>query len=219
MSFNIEIILVFLSFLASLTTYFRKGTRLFLKIFPFFLFVTLIVEIVGQYLSDHKRNNTLLYNFFGVFEFTFYFWILRLIIRNAVAKKIIFHLLWIYPIISLVNIFFIQKLNIFGTITYSLGCLFIVVITIYYFFELFQLPPAIPLLREPAFWICSGLLLYYCCSFPMFALMTHLGKNTPRFITKNLDNILNLLNILLYSSFTIAFLCRPRVRKSTLKFL
>ena len=215
MSFYIQLISVIISFLSGLTTYFRPRASLFLRVFPFFLFLTSIVEFFGQYLADHGQNNIELFNFFAILEFTFYFWILRHIIRKAVAKKIIFHLVWIFPLFSFINIFFIQGIDIFNTITYSMGSLFIVIITIYYFFELFQLPGSIPLLREPSFWICLGLLIYYSCSFPMFALVTRLGKNTPRFIWNNLAIILDLINILLYSSFTIAFLCSLRMRKST----
>ncbi|HEV3250636.1 MAG TPA: hypothetical protein VGZ71_06770 [Puia sp.] len=147
-------------------------------------------------------------------EFTFYFWVLQHIIRNSVAKKIIFHLVWVFPLFSFMNVFFIQGLNTFNTITYSLGSLIIVILTIFYFFELFQLPGSIPVLREPAFWICCGLLIYYSCSFPMFALVTRLSKNTPLLVI-NLEVILDTINILLYSTFTIAFLCSLRMRKST----
>jgi hypothetical protein len=215
MSFYIQLLSVFLSFLSGLTTYFRPRASLSLRVYPFFLFLTLNVEIFGKYLADHRQNNIELFNFFGVFEFTFYFWVLRHFIRNSVAKKIIFHLVWIYPLLSLIIIIFIQGINIFNTITFSLGSLFIVVITIYYFFELFQLPGSIPVLREPSFWICLGLLIYYSCSFPMYALVTRLGKNTPGFILNNLSTIIDLTNILLYSSFTIAFLWSLRMRKST----
>jgi hypothetical protein len=215
MSFYVELISVFLSFLAGLTTYFRPRASFYLRVFPIFLLITIVIEINGQYLSNHHRSNAELYNFFGVFEFTFYFWVLRHFIRNSFAKKIIFHLVWIYPLLSLIIIIFFQGINIFNTITFSLGSLFIAVITIYYFFELFQLSGSIPLLREPSFWICLGLLIYYSCSFPMFALVTRLGNNTPGFILNNLAIILDLTNILLYSSFTIAFLCSLRMRKST----
>ncbi len=58
---------------------------------------------------------------------------------------------------ALLNIYFVQ-VNVFPPTTYSLGCLLIVGICIYYFYELFHLPSSVNLLREPAFWICTGLL-------------------------------------------------------------
>ena len=44
----------------------------------------------------------------------------------------------LYPVLSLMNIFLVQHSSEFQTMTYSLGCLLIVVCCIYYFWELFQ---------------------------------------------------------------------------------
>jgi hypothetical protein len=70
------------------------------------------------------------------------------------------------------------------------------------------------LLRQPAFWICTGLLFFYTCSFPIYGLFNYLNR-APLIIKKNIGVIILLLNVLLYSSFTIAFLCRIRVKNST----
>ena len=209
----VQLGIVFISFLSSLTAYFRPIAILPLRMFAFFLFITVVVEFFGYYLSFHHRTNIELYDLFGVFEFSFYFWFLRMVIRNSVAKKIILGLLLIYPIFSLINIFLIQGVSSFPTVTYATGCLIIVIMTVYYFFELFMLPRGTHLFRDPLFWICFGLLLFYCCSFPIFGLSNFLAKATwfkPRF----LGILLDLVNILLYSSFTIAFLCRIKIRKS-----
>ncbi|MGZ8557320.1 MAG: hypothetical protein ACXWWC_03260, partial [Chitinophagaceae bacterium] len=78
-------------------------------------------------------------------------------------KKIIKAVLLIYALTSTVNIIFIQKMKAFHTITYSLGCLLIVIFCFYYFLELFKLPKSVKLKNNPAFWICTGLLFFYCC--------------------------------------------------------
>ncbi len=97
--------------------------------------------------------------------------------------------------------------------TYSLGCLLIVAFCIFYVWELFQLKHSVNLLRQPAFWICSGLLFFYACTFPILALVNFI-KIEPAFL-RTTGFILDFVNILLYLSFTIAFLCRLRTRKST----
>jgi hypothetical protein len=66
--------------------------------------------------------------------------------------------------------------------------------------------------KEPAFWICSGLLFFYTCSFPLFGLWNHL-HGLPRIILRNLAAVMQFLNVLLYSLFSIAFLCRIRIQK------
>jgi len=182
--------------------------------FPFFLILSFLVEIIGEVRNNKGLNDLMMYNVFNVLEFTFYIWIIREIVQNKESKKVIFYVLLLYPIIDLVNIFFIQGTTHFHTITYALGCLLIVILCIYYFFELFQSPSSVNLLRQPAFWICSGLLFFYCCSFPIFGFSNFLTL-LPKVFIRNIRTIIILLNVFLYSMFTLAFLCRFRIMKSS----
>jgi hypothetical protein len=194
------------SFFASIFVFQKlKDTFPYLRMFPFFLFFTLLVEILGSYFSSVRINNVVLYNFFTVFEFCFYLFIINLIIGNRNVKKIIHLSIIVYAIAAIVNILFIQKSD-FHTVTYSLGCLLVVIFCIYYFLELFKLPRSVNLVLNPAFWICSGLLFFYCCGFPLWSLINYWNNISP-LVLKNFDRIITILNIFLYSLFTIAFLC------------
>lgn len=201
-----------ISLLASITFYFRKGIPLYLKLFTPFLLITLIVEIIGWRMNEEGDDASLLLYFFTVLEFGFYFYALSKIIQSGRAKKVIFSLVFIYPVLSVLNIYLIQ-VNTFPSVTYSLGCLLTVGICIYYFYELFHLPSSVDLVREPAFWICTGLLFYYICSFPLFGLYSLL-YSTSNIILKNISTILMVMNALLYTLFTVAFLCGLRMRKA-----
>ena len=193
----------------------RNKDKTYLKWFPFFLVSSVVVETYGNYLSSLNIDNTRLYNFFSHAEFIFYFFVLYHIIRSSRIKKIILIIACIFIPLDLTNIFFLQGLDNFHTVTYSLGCVLIIAPSIYYFYELFRLPKLISLMREPSFWIVSGLLFFYSCSFPYFA-FTGLLYDAAPFIMNNFSMIISILNILLYSLFTIAFICRIRVRKSIL---
>jgi len=214
MHLSIYFLLLIISFLASLTAFFQKGTQLYLRLFPLFLLVTIAVELFATWLSGHKRSTTILYNFFSSVEFLFYMYVLREIIRSPQVRKIIFHIAWINLLLGVGNTLFIFKTGSYNSVTYALGCLLIAIICIFFFFELFQSTSSINLIRLPAFWICAGLLFYYTCSFPIYGLFNFL-RRVPDFLRKNIQVILLLLNVFLYSSFTIAFLCRIRVRNST----
>ena len=128
--------------------------------------------------------------------------------------KIIRFTLALYSLVAVVNIIFIQKMMAFHSVTYALGCLLVVVFCIYYFLELFKNPKSVKLNNKPAFWICSGLLFFYCCGFPLYGLSNFLG-DISKLIIKNFFSIIIILNIFLYSLFTIAFLCRLKTRKYT----
>ncbi len=203
------------SFLVSLSVYFTaEKSPLYLKLFPPYLLLTLIAESLGPYLSSIRINNLALYNFFTVFEFCFYLWVINLIISKERIKKIIHLVILLYIIISIGNIIFVQQMKTFHTVTYALGCLLVAIFCIYYFLELFRYPKSVKLKNNPAFWICSGLLFFYCCGFPLYGLTNYLSDISP-LIIKNFYSIIIILNIFLYSLFTIAFLCRLKTRKYT----
>lgn len=201
-------------FIASLTVYFKLNpSDAYLKFWPPFLMVTLLVELLGAYLNAAGKDNTLLYNFFTSFEFVYYLWIVSLIISSRSAKKIIRITSLVYFLIALYNILFIQK-NVFHTVSYAFGCLLIVMVCIYYFFELFRYPKSVKLSSSPSFWICSGLLFFYCCGFPLFGLLNY-WSGISKLVLRNFGEILTILNVFLYSLFTLAFLC-IRTRRYTL---
>lgn len=205
----------FISLVASVSLYFRRDIPLYLKLFPPFLFLTLVVEIIGWRLSGTAVNASLLYYLFSAAEFVFYLYVLHCIIRTDKAKRVIFIMMWGYPVLALVNIFFIQD-KAFPSLSYSLGCLLIVGVCIYYFYELFHLPSSVNLVREPAFWICTGLLFFYTCSFPLFGLYKLLYA-VSRAILEHISTILIVMNTFLYTLFTTAFLCGIRRRKPLYK--
>jgi hypothetical protein len=177
-----------------------------------FLLLVSIVEGVENYQAMLRIYNTLFSNLSTMIELTFYLYVFLEIVYAPLAKKVFLYFLVMYPLIGLINIFFFQRGG-FHTITYALGCLLIIICCVYYFLELFQRPSSVNLGRQPAFWICSGLLFYYTCTFPLYGAINML-KLFPRVILSNLLYILVLLNILLYLSFTIAFLCRLKTRRS-----
>ena len=189
----------------------HRADAFYLKIFPFYLTVTFITELVSSYMWSHNMNNNALYNYFGLFAFMFYFLMLHGIIKGRKAKNVIKVIAITYPKLFIVNLLFLQRTG-FASITYALGCLLVAAICIYYFYELFQQPNSVDLTREPAFWFCVGLLFFYCCTFPYFGL-ANLMNDFPKIIIDNILVLLNLMNVLLYSLFTIAFLCRIRIRK------
>ncbi|MBC7873585.1 MAG: hypothetical protein H7Y01_06305 [Ferruginibacter sp.] len=203
------------SFLISLNLFFiPRSTNQYLKLFPPFLLLTLAAESTGQYLRYLGDNNVVLYNFFSTFEFAFYLWIISLVIQNPRVKKLTRIILLLYLFAAAINIFLIQGLRTFHSNSYCLGCLLVVALCVYYFLELFRLPKYDNLLGNPAFWICTGLLFFYSCSFPLFGLI-HYWSKIPKVLIDNIQAITNILNIFLYTLFTIAFLC-ARSRKYTL---
>jgi uncharacterized membrane protein YhaH (DUF805 family) len=212
MSFYISFFCVVIAFLASLALFSQRPSDIYLRLFPYFLFIVAILLGIVSYKASREINNTHLFNLLTIIQCCFYFFLLYRIIRHPIARKIALHLMWIYPLVAYMNILLLQVPDTFHTITFALGGLLVVALCVFYFFELFLRPQTVSLTRNPDFWICSGLLFYFSCSFPIYGMANNLSR-MPRFIIVNFNAILNLLDILLYTSFVIAFLCRLKIRK------
>jgi len=209
----VYIIVISISFALSLFLFFKSNTPLFLKGFTPFLFVSLVNEMITTIMISKNMSTIGVYNISTTLEIAFYLWVLLNILDGLVIKKLVSMLIITYPLLSIIDIFFIQDSGNFHSISYAFGCLLIVFLTIVFFYQLFAQPRAVILVKESSFWICTGLLMFYSVSFPMFAL-ANLMKNFPAILANNLQYILLVLNVFLYLLFSIAFLCRIKIKKS-----
>jgi len=192
---------------------FRKTNGLYLKLFPFFLLLTLLVELGGELYQKSGQNNLILFNLFTVVEFAFYTYFFREVIPGTRIKKKINGILYLLPFLCLVNIFIVQGLNVFHTYTYSAGCLVMVGLGITYFYQLFKSTERVSLLHEPAFWVSIGIIFFFTCSVSVIGVLNYISL-LPRLIRVNLQKILLLVNAFFYLFFIIAFLCQINTRKS-----
>jgi hypothetical protein len=210
MPFYITVIII--SFLASILGLSVKENQVPVLIsFSCFLFLSAVVEFIGWKLSMKYINTVALYNFFTLFEFIFYLFFFRSVFTSSRMKRIILVVMIAYCICVFLNIFFIQK-GIFHSYTYVLGCMLIVIFSIAYFYFLFRFPETGSLVKNPFFWIGIGLLFYYTCTIPVYGLQNFI-THTVRYYNRILTLIEDLLNIVLYTLFSIGFLCKINFRK------
>lgn len=207
MNYLYHIVFILVGIIMSGSLFLKKGTPTFLKAFCPFLSISIIVEVIGVYLSERSIHNIPLYNVFGLVEFCFYIWVLRELISGEKVKKLIFGLLIIFPTVSILDMTVIQGINSFNSVTYSLGCLFTIFLSMFYFLELFRKDENFRLNTNPAFWICTALLFYYSVSFPVFVSANLMKNFTPK-IGNYIAYAVMILNIIFYSLFCVAFYCQ-----------
>lgn len=208
------VLVILISFLSSITGLILvKENRIpIFFFFSFFLLSTIVVEYVASAMAAHNIHNVGLYNIFTIFEFLFYLFFFRTIIANHFIKKIILFIIVIYFIFAVTNILLIQGKNDFISYAYILGCTLMVVFSIYYFYFLFRFPETTSLTKNSFFWITTGLLFYYTCSFSRYGLENLIAKTLMHY-ARILAFAGDLLNILLYTLFSIGFLCKINFRK------
>ena len=213
MGFPIHIIFILISAIVGFFVLVKGNLPVYMKFLPVFLFLTFILEVIGWQLGQQGINNSIYYNFYSILTFIYYMYIIHQILRSGWVKRIIVICMIVYPIIALVNIFFIQGPHVFHTMTYSVGSLLTIIFCVYFFYELFRIPHSISLKVHPGFWIVTGLLFFNACTLPFIGLANYIYQFSPVLIN-NLQSILSFLNVLLYLLFTIAFLCRLRFQRS-----
>lgn len=207
-----------LSFLASLILFFTKRDKLILIFIPF-LFLTVLVELAGNWYFSKGIKNYQIYNVFTTVEFLFYSFLFYFELKRTFLKKAVVLFVPFFLTCFTINVLFLQGFNkTFNTYTFLLGSFFIVIFCCCYFYES-VLPERIDLqlAKQPFFWVCSGLLIFYLGSVIINALFEYLRTNDLQEQGKKIYQFINLiLNVLLYSSFCIAFfLCRDNRKISS----
>jgi len=209
----VYLLVIIISFFASLIGMSVKKNRVRpLIFFPFFLLMTVTVEYLGDRWSSKEINTNLLYNFFTVFEFIFYLFFFWYLFQNKSIKRVIIIIIPLFCVTAIINIFFFQGKTGFHAYTYMLGCLVIDIFSILYFYLLFRYPDTGTLTENPYFWIVTGIMFFETCTFTLYGLNNIIAQTMLHY-GWFLQSVSDILNILLYTSLTIGFLCRLKIQK------
>ena len=215
MEIGIHLYFQIFSLLFAIFSYKQKRNKIQLYFIPF-LFVTVIVEFIGTWYLFKGYKNYWMYNVFTTSEFLFYSAIFYINLKRFIPRKIVFWFVPFYLTIVIANMLFIQGFNkTFNTYTFLLGSFFIVVFCCFFYYES-VLPEQIDqqLSKQPFFWICSGLLIFYLGSVIINALFEYLRNNDLQIEGIKIYGFINhSLNVILYSSFCIAFYLCPDNKK------
>ena len=222
MDFTLFDAITFFIFIISLTVYFQKPTPQYLKLFPFYFMGVIASGIYGEWLNNNHQYNTGIGNVWSIIEFCFYFFVLREIIVNIKIRRILFVLIILFAGFAFLILLFIQQKVGSNVVNNSVGSLITVIFSIYYFMELFQKKEVQSLSTLPAFWIVSAILFNAVLSYPAYVMgsfMETVDKSNYQkyaIIFNNLGLIFYIVLILTAILYSIGFLCRIRIRKSTL---
>jgi len=200
--------------LVTATSFNQRPSPVYMKLFPVYFLFVLVVELTAENLARQHKHNTGLINVWDIIEFCFYYYVLREMTENLKIRRILLSGLIFYPLISLVVLYF-QKQDGFSSINYSTGSLVTVIFCIYYYVDLFQRQETGSLASLPSFWIATSIFFNIICTFPMFTLISFM-RNTPVLIAKNLSAILFMITLFSAILLSIGFLCRIRIRRSTI---
>lgn len=211
---NIYISFIAIAFLSSLNA-FRLDFPIHLKVFSLLLGYDLLNELCSNLLLKsvfHMRSNVEFYNIFMLVEFGVYAWFFRSILTNALLKRLIGYYLVLLPAFWIFAVFFIFGLDHWNSYMAIAGSLFTVCMAVAFYFQLFTANELIRLSRSPEFWISTGIILFYTINLPYLGMLDFITRDYI-LLARALLAGLQILNMLMYSLFTLAFLCTTRITK------
>lgn len=202
-----------LSLFISIVCFYKIRSSNLIWFIPF-LILTNIQEWGSRYgYLTFRGTNTISLNFFTTIEFVFYSWLFFQETNNKKQKKGIQIFTSGYLIVFVLNILFVQGVSKFHSYSYLLGSLMIIYYTCSFFYDLFHKENYVNLVHFPMFWICIGLLFFYTGMFFYYIFFEALAFEYLIKFLMLFNVLMNIFNIILYLSFSIAFICQP-IRKN-----
>lgn len=193
---------------------------LHLKIISVLLFLTIINEGVAFWGNSFfgLSDNIKVYNIFIPVAFALFCSYFVLVIRFKWFKPLVKSLLAFFLVLWYITTFQIFEFSHWNSYLNVIETVFIIFMVTVYYYQLFILSPLINLQKHSEFWIATALIIYYPCTLPFTGLLNYFLSNYEIYgtLSTHLLSVFQIFNIILYSLFAYAFLCRINTRKSLL---
>lgn len=213
---HIYIIPLFISMLLSLKV-FRLKWHAQYKTFSILLIVIFSTEIFAiswkYYLhknigsGDYSNSNIWLYNIFLIPQYLLYLRIYYLIIRSSAVKKAIAIIRILLPAFIIINLLFFQPINTINSYSIVASSAVVLFLSISYFEQLRNETEIIKLTSHPMVWLSLGAFIFHAANLPYIISLNYLIHNNIH-LAVALYYIYLGLNCILYTFYSIAFLCR-----------
>lgn len=218
--------------ISGLYYYKKKPTDKTVGFFSYFLLLTFFVESIGLFPAAIYWNEELhflkktflyrtywLYNPYLIISFVVHILFFKWNISSNRTKHLIDKVLLLYVAICIANLIFSDvffKSN--SIVTYLLGSFFLLGVIFYYYFEILLSYKILNIKWEISFYISCAALLYFLTTSPIFIYFKYFNNKSPEFVELS-SFIMIVMNILMYSSYSIAFLWLAKKKILTAKNL
>jgi hypothetical protein len=191
----IYIATIFISFAVSILTL-RKQPAYFAWL-SFLLLITCIEEGFGYYMLHKGVKHSFISHFYSPVEFLILSYMYYREVSKDWMKKIIVVAMPVFLLFSAVNIFYLQKLNVYNSYGFIIKGVFIVLWVLLFFYDLYMRDSFENPLKMPMFWISIGLIFFFSGTILVNGYIERLMK-TDMELAKKLYKINTFLNIFLY---------------------
>lgn len=212
----IYLIPMLLSAIFSLKAFTQKWPKPF-KIFSVYLITVFIFEIFAiswsrgwfkSYFPQYNQSNLWIYNLDLIIAYSILLVFFYYTVMNRSTRKIALSILLILAPFALINYFFWQgpyAVNVYSLVFFQLLSLVLGTII---FFQVMLDDNTEKLITKPLTWILIGIFVYNLFAINFICLISYWSTHYPS-IASILFNANDTINIISYSFFLIAFLCKP----------
>jgi hypothetical protein len=226
---NIPVVAEMICFIAALLLLPKRTTVW--QLFKLSLLLTICIETIGWYLKNKLGiyDNGWLFNFNLFINVCFSIWMIAQAGPLRKFKKSLYEVIFLFLLFALINLFFFEGLKVYNSKTEVFSDILFIIISCYFFYALLTEVNYRNVFRYEYFWYANGLLFYslgavvlylyysYIKSQYLYALAHYSEAEAKSIIDQSsrvFQRINGALNIILYGSFLIAFICRNRNTKS-----
>lgn len=185
-----------------------------MKIIFYFLLLDGAINLLSVILGLFNIHNLWLLHVDTVLEFLLLAWFYQQVLRETIVRKVIKYLMFIFPVLCVLNFLFLQNINHFNTNTKPAEALIIMACSLAFFAQTTDVENNIKWGANPLNWVNTGILLYFSGALFIFSFSniaaTHMATATrmsPQFYDLNILiwNIHATLLLAMYVLFSIGF--------------
>jgi hypothetical protein len=190
---------------------FKNLDRL-IKSLVLFLVLELINEIIAFSLGLMGHTNGFEYACYYILETCYFSAFFYIILQNKWIQRMIFVIIPAFVILGIFELAFSAVKTVWYTPITVTESTLIVILSIVYYYRLMNASVYIKLSQDPDFWVVTGILTYAVLSFFPFGFYNFLHKYHLEQISHIDVHIIAISNLIMYSFFTLAFLCPRKSR-------
>lgn len=205
------------AFATSLLAWRQLRQTTYLKVFPFLLFIVVMVEVPHTFFREwFSYFTTSVYNLQVPLQHLLYLFILYLSFEKPKNRKTTLILMFSMTIIVTIAILLFSEKNRINSLAYCTGAVIVIGVTLMKFYEMLQYPSTYNFLKNPFFYMLFAYLLFNVGTLPYFTMGNWLYYTLKRHdILAVLISVMTIFNCLLYLTYTAVFVWMINTKQSS----
>lgn len=129
-------------------------------------------------------------------------------------KSILYRVIFLVCTVLIIFCLFTNNSYTLPSNAFAISNLGLVIFCCFYYYQLFEAVPTITLLKEPSFWIITGIFFCMCSTVPILAIRFYLLHNTSQKFYSTIEIVIPFAYGVMHLFFIKAYVCSIRFRRA-----